>query len=91
MKHNMNRVVSIVALLMFAISTWAEQKVTIIVNPTEGGGTVTASEATAGQTCTLTVKPASGKNLTSLKALTMVASDAIQAPMRRTDDIVIDD
>ena len=91
MKHNMNRVVSIVALLMFAISTWAEQKVTIMVNPTEGGGTVTASKATAGQTCTLTVKPVSGKYLTSLKALTMVASDAIQAPMRRTDDIVIDE
>ena len=81
MKHNMNRVLSIVALLIIAISTWAGE--VIIKSPT--GGNVTKS--VSGQTCTLTVTPADGNYLKSIKAVTTVAGSAIQAPIRRADTI----
>ena len=83
MKHNMKRVLSIVALLMLTLGTWAGQ-VIIVKNPTTGG-TVTASGAAAGQTCTLTVKPNSGFYLESLTAVTTLDGGSLQAPMRRTD------
>lgn len=82
MKHNMKRVLSIVALLMLTLGTWAGQ-VIIVKKPTTGG-TVTASEATAGQICTLTVKPNSGYYLESLTAVTTLDGGSLQAPMRRT-------
>ena len=85
MKHNMNRVLSIVALLMIAISTWAGE--VIIKSPT--GGNVTKS--VSGQTCTLTVTPADGNYLKSIKAVTLVSGSAIQAPVRRADGINIDE
>ena len=88
MKHNMNRVLSIVALLMITIGSWAGE-VVIIKNPSNGG-TVNASEAVAGQTCTLTVTPADGNYLKSIKALTLVSGNALQAP-RRADNIGIDE
>ena len=88
MKHNMNRVLSIVALLMITIGSWAGE-VVIIKNPSNGG-TVNASEAVTGQTCTLTVTPADGNYLKSIKALTLVSGNALQAP-RRADNIGIDE
>ena len=85
MKHNMNRVLSIVALLMIAISTWAGE---VIIKSTTGGN---VTKSVAGQTCTLTVTPASGNYLKSIKAVTTVAGSAIQAPVRRTGTIDIDE
>lgn len=89
MKHNLNRVLSIVALLMIAISTWAGE-VVIFKNPSNGG-TVVASEAGLGETCTLTVTPTSSYYLKSLKAVTTVSGGAIQAPIRRAGTIDIDE
>ena len=77
----MNKVLTVVVFLLMSIGAWAGE-VIIVKNPTNGG-TVTASEAVAGQTCTLTVKPASGNYLKSIKAVTTVDGSAIQAPARR--------
>ena len=84
MKHNMNRVLSVVALLMLTITigAWAAQaqEVTIVKNPTDGG-TVTSS-VTEG-VCTLTVTPEAGYYLKSLTAVTTLNGGAMQAPQRR--------
>ena len=86
MKHNMNRVLSIVALLMLTIGAWAAQEVTIVKNPTNGG-TVTSS-VTEG-VCTLTVTPADGYYLTvaNLTAVKVISGSVVQAPARRSIDI----
>ena len=82
MKHNMNRVLSVVALLMLTIGAWAAQaqEVTIVKNPTNGG-TVTSS-VTEG-VCTLTATPEAGYYLKSLTAVTTLNGGAMQAPQRR--------
>ena len=82
MKHNMNRVLSVIGLLMMVIGTWAAQTVTIVYKSTPHGGTVLASSAAAGETCTLTVTPTDGYSLKSLKAVTTLNGDALQAPKR---------
>ena len=88
MKHNMNRVLSVVALLMLTIGAWAAQaqEVTIVKNPTNGG-TVTSS-VTEG-VCTLTVTPTDGYYLTvaNLTALKVISGSVVQAPARRSIDI----
>ena len=78
----MNKVLTVVVFLLMSIGAWAGE-VIIVKNPSTGG-TVTASAVTLGQTCTLTVKPASGYYLKSIKAMTTVDGSAIQAPGRRT-------
>lgn len=85
----MNKVLTVVVFLLMSIGVWAGE-VIIVKSPTNGG-TVTASEATAGQTCTLTVTPADGKYLKSIKAVTLVNGNAIQAPSHRTGSIDIDE
>ena len=86
MKHNMNRVLSVVALLMLTIGAWAAQEVTIVKNPTNGG-TVTSS-VTEG-VCTLTVTPADGYYLTvaNLTAVKVISGSVVQAPARRSIEI----
>lgn len=89
MKHNMNRVLSVVALLMLTVGTWARGgQVTTKVLPNENAGTVIASEAEAGKACTLTVTPASGYYLVKLEAVATLDGAALQAPQRR--DLAID-
>lgn len=85
MKHNLNRVLSVVALLMMAIGTWAqtESDVTIKVTP-QNAGTVSKSVDNKG-VCTLTVTPANGYYLTvdNLTAVATLKGEALQAPQRR--------
>ena len=85
MKHNMNRVLSIVALLMLTIGTWAQtvDDVTVNVKPNADAGTVTKAVDDKG-VCTLTVTPATGYYLTedNLAAVATVKGEAIQAPRR---------
>ena len=84
MKHNMNRVLSVVALLMMTIGTWAQsaEDVTIKVTP-DGAGTVSKSVDDKG-VCTLTVTPATGYYLTvdNLKAVASLKGEEMQAPKR---------
>ena len=79
MKHNMNRVLSVVALLMLTI---AER-----VNITATGGQVEYS--ISGTTCTLTATPNSGYFLMKncLTAVKVVSGSVVQAPARRSIDI----
>ena len=81
MKHNMNRVLSIVALLMLTLGTWAAKTVNITVSP-ENAGTVT--QTIDGNVCTLTVTPAEGYYLTveNLTAVATLDGSALQAPKR---------
>ena len=84
MKHNMNRVLSIVALLLMTIGTWAQsaEDVTIKVTP-DGAGTVSKSVDDKG-VCTLTVTPVTGYYLTvdNLKAVASLKGEEMQAPKR---------
>ena len=79
MKHNMNRVLSIVALLMLTLGAWALQTVNITVSP-QNGGTVT--QEIEGSTCTLTVNPAAGYSLANLSAVATLDGSVLQAPKR---------
>ena len=85
MKHNMNRVLSIVALLMLTIGTWAQtaDDVTVNVKPNANAGTVTKAVDDKG-VCTLTVTPAEGYCLTveNLTAVATLKGGAVQAPRR---------
>lgn len=85
----MKKVFTIVVFLLMSIGVWAGD-VVIVKNPSNGG-TVVASEAGLGETCTLTVTPADGKYLKSIKAVTLVNGNAIQAPSHRTGSIDIDE
>ena len=84
MKHNMNRVLSIVALLMLTIGAWAEAE---RVNITATGGQVEYS--ISGTTCTLTATPNAGNYLTvaNLTAVKVISGSVVQAPARRSIDI----
>ena len=86
MKHNMNRVLSIVALLMLTIGAWAEAE-TERVNITATGGQVEYS--ISGTTCTLTATPNAGNYLTvaNLTAVKVISGSVVQAPARRSIDI----
>ncbi len=75
------------ALMLTCIGAWAGGDVTVV--PAEGGA-VEASEAAAGETCTLTVTPAHGYYLKALTATTTLDGGALQAPGRRASDIAID-
>ena len=84
MKHNMNRVLSIVALLMLTIGAWADAE---RVNITATGGQVEYS--ISGTTCTLTATPNAGNYLTvaNLTAVKVISGSVVQAPARRSIDI----
>lgn len=81
MKHHLNRALSVVALLMLSLSTWASGEVTISVVPANAG-TVTSN--ISGGVCTLTATPAQGYYLTAanLQAVTILNGEAMQAPRR---------
>lgn len=85
----MKQVLTVLVFLLMSIGVWAGD-VVIVKNPSNGGE-VSASQAAAGQTCTLTVTPASGNYLKSIKAVTTVSGNALQAPGRRTGSINIDE
>lgn len=85
----MNKVLTVVVFLLMSIGVWAGE-VVIVKNPSNGGE-VSASQASAGQTCTLTVTPASGNYLKSIKAVTIVSGNALQAPGLRAGSINIDE
>jgi hypothetical protein len=85
----MKQVLTVLVFLLMSIGVWAGE-VVIVKNPSNGGE-VSASQAAAGQTCTLTVTPASGNYLKSIKAVTTVSGNALQAPGRRTGSINIDE
>jgi len=85
----MNKVLTVVVFLLMSIGVWAGE-VVIVKNPSNGG-TVVASAADAGETCTLTVTPADGKYLKSIKAVTLVSGNALQAPGLRAGSINIDE
>ena len=88
MKHNMNRILSIVALLMLTIGTWAQtaDDVTVTVLPNANAGTVTKDVKVVDDkgVCTLTVTPAEGYYLTAdnLTAVATLDGSAMQAPKR---------
>ena len=92
MKHNMNRVISTIALLLLTcIGVWAAEEnsvVNIVVKPNANAGTVVVSDVSDG-VCTLTVTPASGYYLTAenLKAVPTLSGNGMQAPRR---DVQID-
>ncbi len=81
MKHHLNRALSVVALLMLSLSTWASGEVTISVVPANAG---TVTSAISDGVCTLTVTPAQGYYLTAanLQAVTILNGEAMQAPRR---------
>ena len=81
MKHNMNRALSVVALLMLSLSTWASGEVTISVVPANAG---TVTSDISNGVCTLTATPAQGYYLTAanLQAVTILNGEAMQAPRR---------
>ena len=83
MKYNMNKVITMIALLMLtSIGAWAEQQVSIVKKPTDAAGTVTA--AVANGVCTLTVTPAEGYYLAkeNLTAVTTLDGSAVQVARR---------
>ena len=84
MKHNMNRILTTMALLVLTtITAWAEQKVKITVTP-ENSGTVTY-EIVNGSSVELTCKPGNGYWLSKdyIKAVTSLDGGAVQAPQKR--------
>ena len=85
----MNKVLTVVVFLLMSIGVWAGE--VVIVKNQSNGGTVVASAADAGETCTLTVTPADGKYLKSIKAVTLVSGNALQAPGLRAGSINIDE
>lgn len=85
MKHNMNRILTTMALLVLATMTaWADQKVNITVSPANSG---TVTYAVSNGVCTLTAKPADGYYLTveNLTAVATLDGGAVQSPQRRID------
>ena len=85
MKHNMNRILTTMALLVLTTMTaWAEQKVNITVTPANGG---TVTYAISNGVCTLTAKPADGYYITvdNLKAVATLDGGAVQTPQRRIE------
>ena len=85
MKHNMNRILTTMALLVLTTMTaWAEQKVNITVTPANGG---TVTYAISNGVCTLTAKPADGYYLTVDKVTAVATLDggAVQSPQRRIE------
>lgn len=98
MKYNMNRILSIVALLMLTIGTWAQtaDDVTVNVKPNANAGTVTKAVETVDNkvVCTLTVTPAAGYylNKDNVKAVATLKGSAVQAPRRNlpVDDGVLE-
>lgn len=85
----MKQVLTVLVFLLMSIGVWAGD-VVIVKNPSNGGE-VSASQASAGETCTLTVTPASGNYLKSIKAVTTVSGNALQAPGLRAGSINIDE
>jgi len=90
MKQYMNKVWTLAVMLLTAVGAWAGD-VTVIVNPSGSAGSVNASQAAAGETCTLTVTPASGYYITveNLSAVTTLAGGGVQAPAHRAGSIDI--
>ena len=88
MKQYMNKFLTIVALLMLTcLGARAEQTVTIVVNPSDGGTVtygITGGTGGAGGVCTLTATPASGYYLTveNLTAKTTLNGTGMQGRTR---------
>ena len=85
MKHNMNRILTTMALLVLTTMTaWAEQKVNITVTPANSGS---VTYAVSNGVCTLTAKPADGYYITvdNLKAVATLDGGAVQTPQRRIE------
>ena len=85
MKHNMNRILTTMALLVLTtMTTWAEQKVNVTVTPANSGS---VTYAVSNGVCTLTAKPADGYYITvdNLKAVATLDGGAVQSPRRRID------
>ena len=85
MKHNMNRILTTMALLVLTTMTaWAEQKVNVTVTPANSGS---VTYAVSNGVCTLTAKPADGYYITvdNLKAVATLDGGAVQSPQRRID------
>ena len=85
MKHNMNRILTTMALLVLTTMTaWADQKVNITVSPANSGS---VTYAVSNGVCTLTAKPADGYYLTveNLTAVATLDGGAVQSPRRRID------
>ena len=89
MKQYKNQLFTLAALLLTAVSAWAGN-VTVKTSPADGG-TVVASQAAAGETCTLTVTPAAGYYITAadITAVTTLDGGGVQAPVRRADGIAV--
>ena len=85
MKHNMNRILTTMALLVLTTMTaWAEQKVNVTVTPANSG---TVTYAVSNGVCTLTAKPADGYYITvdNLTAVATLDGGSVQLPRRRID------
>lgn len=81
MKHNLNRVLSTLALLLLtSIGLWAGEVIKV-VKPNDAG---TVEAAISEGVCTLTVTPATGFYLTAdnLKAVATLNENGMQAPRR---------
>lgn len=88
MKHNMNRVLSTIALLLLAsIGLWAGEVIKVVKPTNANAGTVVSTVSDG--VCTLTVTPATGYYLTAenLKAVPTLSGNGMQAPRR---DVQID-
>ncbi len=87
MKQNIFKVLTIVVLMLTSIGAWAG---TVIVKEVDGGS-VKASQAAAGATCTLTATPDAGYYLKALTAVVTLDGGAVQAPGNRASGINIDE